>query len=85
VENALDAVHGAVERSGVAEVAFQAIERQPFERLQIAVAANQDTNRMACGDKLPGDMASDEACGAGYERGHKMRKTSEALIIIPFT
>ena len=37
---------------------------------------HQNAHTAACPYKLPGDVASNEARGARYKRGHKIRNTS---------
>jgi hypothetical protein len=71
VIHALHAPHRAIERSAIAQIAFYALDRQIIQYREIASGANQHAHRIAGSDKLPRDVASHEARGAGYKRSHK--------------
>ena len=76
VVDAAHATHRAIKRSHVPQIAGDALGVQALERREVAGAADEEANRKACGNKLAGDVISQEPRGARYERGHKVRKAS---------
>jgi hypothetical protein len=76
------ALHRALERSFIAQIAFYTLNREILQSRQIATGANQHAHGISGSDKLPRDVASHESRGASYERGHKEWETRSCRAVI---
>ena len=72
--DAAHAVQSTDERGCVPKVAFNLFYREVFDSLQPARGAHQNAHHFAARYQLPGHVAPEEPCGAGDQRGHKIRK-----------
>src|SRR5438445_8448817 len=70
VKNALDALHGAGERGGIAQISGYMLERQIRNRAIGARGAQEHSNFVTTGHQLPSDVAAQEAGRACDQRGH---------------
>ena len=68
-------LHGARERSGIAQIAFHEFDGYSVQNLHVARRTHQDANRMSRGDKLPRHMAAHESGSASNKRLHQERKS----------
>src|SRR5438552_7298867 len=70
MKNALDALHGAIERRGVAQISGHILKRQIRNRAIGARSAQKHAYFIAANHQLPRHVAAQEPRRACYQRGH---------------
>jgi hypothetical protein len=64
-------MHRALERSSIAQIALDRLDRNAFQHREVTAAPHQHAHCISGSDKLPRNVAPHESRGAGYQSSHK--------------
>jgi hypothetical protein len=76
MKNAIHASQRALERSRVAQIAFNAFGIEVAQGSDITAGPGENSQRLTCGENSTRNVAADKTSGARDERLHRIRKTS---------